>query len=65
MDKTTDCRSIPPLPAIESSVFAALLFLVITRGGLFDPGVTGLNESFEVAQILFEIVADGFQSVCD
>ncbi|WP_234416720.1 alpha/beta-hydrolase family protein [Ruegeria sp. Alg231-54] len=52
-------RFMPPRRAnVLGVVTVALLLFVVTRDGIFDRVVTGLDESFEAAQMLFDIAPD-------
>ncbi len=52
-------RFMPPRRAnVLGVVTVALLLFVVTRDGIFDRVVTGLDESFEAAQMLFDNAPD-------
>nr|WP_254437993.1 alpha/beta-hydrolase N-terminal domain-containing protein [Ruegeria arenilitoris] len=52
-------RFMPPRRAnVLGVVTVALLLFVVTRDGIFDRVVTGLDESYEAAQMLFDVAPD-------
>ena len=52
-------RYMPPRRAnVLGVVTVALLLIVVTRDGIFDRVVAGLDESYEAAQMLFDVAPD-------